>query len=582
MSDRPEVPEDYEPTIRIDRDEVEQDTSTRKVRPPQNDNSGATGLTGRFLTHLTGIFRRRGGTFEPVPLHTEHSKVSLENASTAAFPPLEEAYERAEEVGAGGQARLYRGVDLHLHRQVAVKSLREEQGKDPELRGKFVSEAMITAQLDHPAIVPVHSIHRDKDGNLHLAMKLIHGRPFQGYLTDLARHYEREGFSASEEQRSLNYRLEVFLSICDALEYAHNRNIMHCDLKPENIMIGEYHEAYLMDWGLARRINDPKFDPKAWESPSVITGTPRFLSPEAVNGEHCDQRADIYAMGLILYEVVTLQYGYPGDDHRELINRIRRGEMRPVTHRFGYPIPVDLRKIILKATAWDKEKRYQAVGDLSADVRKFIRGDEVSANPDGFFGRFARWGYRHRRFMLVATLIMVALGAVAVSFTLYKQVQSEKTEKVRSEFRNRRDHELGRLLSQAIGISRTFDRQIADLEHDLSGITTNALLLLNSDVRPPANEPIWSRAELSQGKVPPTMVMASGFGYEVDINHIVYHIAPGAKPTNPEERVRRLAMLRPVFLRALVESRQDSKLTDHNLPFLKQRILDLGAPLIAA
>ena len=149
MSDRPEVPEDFEPTIRIDRDKMEENTSTRKIAPPpQNGESGApTGLTGKFLTHLTGIFRRRGGTFEPVPLHTEHTSVSLDTAGTSAFPPLEDAYERTEEVGAGGQARLYRGIDLHLHRQVAVKSLREEQGKDPELRGKFVSEAMITAHL---------------------------------------------------------------------------------------------------------------------------------------------------------------------------------------------------------------------------------------------------------------------------------------------------------------------------------------------------------------------------------------------------------------------------------------------------
>ena len=585
MSDRPEVPpEDFEPTIRIDRAKEAADTSTRKVTPPPREDggTGSSGLTGRFLSHFTGMFKRRGGTFEPVPLDTERRSVSLDNVETSAFPPLEQAYERTEEVGAGGQARLYRGFDMHLHRQVAVKSLREEQGKDPELRGKFVSEAMITAQLDHPAIVPVHSIHRDKDGNLHLAMKLINGRPFQSYLSDLVRHYEREGFSASEEQRSLNYRLEVFLSICDALEYAHNRNIMHCDLKPENIMIGEYHEAYLMDWGLARCINDPNFDPKAWASPSVITGTPRFLSPEAVRGEHCDQRADIYALGLILYEVVTLQSGYPGNDHRETINRIRRGEMRPVTHRFGYPIPADLRKIILKAAAWDREKRYQTVGDFSADVRKFIRGEEVSANPDSFFGRFARWGYHHRRLMLITTLVMVALGAVAVSFSLYKQVRSEMTEKVRSEFRNERDRELGMLLDRTIGVSRTFDRKISNLEHDLTAITTNALLLLNADVKPPADDPIYSRADLSRGKVPPAMAMAPGFGYEIDMDHIVCQIAPGARPANAEDRVRRLAMLRPVFLRALIESRQDSTITEHNLPLLKQRILNSGAPLVDA
>ena len=573
--------DDYEPTIRIDRDKESTDTSTRKISTARQDSAGVTGFTGRFLAHFTGIFHRNEGTFEPVPLRTEHHKVSLENAGTAAFPPLEQAYERTEEVGAGGQARLYRGFDLHLHRQVAVKSLREEQGKNPELRGKFVSEAMITAQLDHPAIVPVHSIHRDKDGNLHLAMKLINGRPLQAYIADLVRHYDRDGFSAREEQRSLNYRLEIFLSVCDALEYAHNRNIMHCDLKPENIMIGEYHEAYLMDWGLARLINDPKFDPATWKAPSVITGTPRFLSPEALHGEYCDQRADIFAMGLVLYEIVTLEYGYLGKDHRETIDRIRRGDMRPVTHRYKYPIPVDLKKIILKATAWNKEKRYQSMGEFSSDLRRFIRGDEVSANPDRILGRLARIGYRHRRLMFITTLIMVAFGAVALSFTLYKQIRADMIEREHTEFRATRDHELGRLLAQAIGVSRTFDRQIANLEHDLSGITTNALLLLDSDVRAPGGDAIYSRADLSQGKVPPTMTMSRGFGYEVDLDNIVYHIAPGTKPVNFEERVRRLTMLRPLFLRTLVESRQEnSALTEHSVPFLKQRIINQGSPLI--
>ena len=593
MSDRPDAtPEDYEPTMRIDRTAEAEDTSTRKVTPPPKEGaSGVSGLTGRFIAHFTGMFRRHGGTFEPVQLNTEHRNVSLDTVETAAFPPLEPAYERTEEIGAGGQARLYRGFDLHLHRQVAVKSLREEQGKDPELRGKFVSEAMITAQLDHPAIVPVYSIHRDKDGNLHLAMKLINGRPFQSYLSDLTHHYERDGFSAFEEKRSLDYRLEVFLSVCDALEYAHNRNIMHCDLKPENIMIGEYHEAYLMDWGIARRINDPKFDPKQWESPSIITGTPRFLSPEAVRGEYCDQRADIYAMGLILYEAVTLQYGYTGSDHHETINRIRRGEMRPVTHRYKYPIPTDLRKIILKATAWDKEKRYQTMGDFSADLRHFIRGEEVSANPDSVFGRLARWGYRHRRLMLSLVLCAITLGAVGVAHSLYARVKAgrreamlaaerHKQEQARAEFRSRRDHEIGVLLDRTIGVSRTFDRRIANLEHDLTAIATDALLLLNSDVRPPADEPIWSRADLSRGKVPPTLSKAPGFGYEIDIDNIVYQIAPGAKPENTGERVRRLAMLRPIFLRALVESRQESTPDEHNLPLLKQHVINDGAPLV--
>ena len=582
MNKDPRQDDDFEPTIRIERGEdqapasTSEDTSTRKVGKPEAESA-----TGRFFRHITGIFRRRDGNFEPVMLKPETTKVSLEPSESEAFPELDTFYERSEEIGSGGQARLFRGFDRHLRRMAAVKSLREEHGRNKELREKFIAEAMITAQLDHPAIVPVYSIHRDKHNNLHLAMKLIHGRPFQSYLADLVRHYERDGFSAQEEHKSLDYRLEIFLSVCDALEYAHNRNIMHCDLKPENIMIGEYHEAYLMDWGLARRIDDPEYDPDSWQSPTYITGTPRFLSPEALKGEHCDQRADIYAMGLILYEVVTLQFAYDGEDHRDTINRIRRGEMRPVTHRFGYPIPVDLRKIILKAAAWDKEKRYQSMNEFSTDVRRFIRGEEVSANPDGLLGKLGRFGYRHRRLMFITTLIMVALGAVAVSFTLYDRVKAGMVEKVRAEFREERDHELMRLLAGTLNVGRTFDRRIAKIEHDLSAITSEALLLLNADVRVPADEPVYSLSGMYRGKVPPNMVMAPGFGHEVDIDHIFCHTAPGAKPANVDTRMRKLAMLRSVCLRAMIESRQDSKFSERNLPLLKQSVLNSGAPLIS-
>ena len=616
--------DDYEPTIRMPMPEPPSSTRTRRIPKPERPadetpedqpfEHSEKSAVGVFFEHLTGFFRRRGNTIEPVAHPEPPTEVSLDSTDAADFPPLEGNFERQEELGAGGQAQLFRGFDLHLRRQAAVKSLREEQCRVPELREKFISEAMITAQLDHPAIVPVYSIHRDKNNRLHLAMKLIHGQPLQKYLGDLVRHYDHDGFSASEEQKSLDYRLEVFLSICDALEYAHNRNIMHCDLKPENIMIGGYHEAYLMDWGLARRIDD--FDPATWEAPTVITGTPRFLSPEAVRGEHCDKSADIYAMGLILYELVTLQYAYPGNDHRETVNRIRRGEMRPVTHRYKYPIPVDLRKIILKAAAWDREKRYASIADFSDDLRKFIRGEAVSANPDSFFGKCVRWGYRHRRFMFSLVLVAITLAAVGVAYSLYAQIrttrreaalaelshkqeleakrreaelaeqrhqqqlEADRIEKERSEFRNQREHELGQLLDRAIGVSRTFDRQIAKLEHDLSAITSEALLLLNAEVRTNIDDPIYSHTELARGKVPETMTNAPGFGYEIDMDHTVYHIAPGAKPANVDERVRRLAMLRPAYMRAMIESRQDSTILKNNLSLLKQRVINFGAPLI--
>ena len=589
-----DVPGDFEPTLRMERPENTETTRTRRVRPPaapapaeeekpfEREEKSSVGV---FIEHLTGFFRRKGGSgeVEAVPEHETPSRVSLDRTDAGGFPPLEEAFERGEEIGAGGQARLYRGYDLHLRRQAAVKSLREEQGRRPELREKFVSEAMITAQLDHPAIVPVYSIHRDKDNNLHLAMKLVHGRPFQKYLAELVRHYDRDGFSPQEEQKSLDYRLEVFLTVCDALAYAHNRNIMHGDLKPENIMIGEYHEAYLMDWGLARRIDDPEFDPATWKAPTVISGTPRFLSPEAVRGEHCDKRADIYAMGLILYEIVTLQYGYSGGDHQKTLASIRRGEMRPVVHRYKYPIPVDLRKIILKAAAWDKEKRYRTMAEFSADLRHFIRGEEVSANPDGFFGRLARWGYRHRRLMLGLVLCAVTLGAVGVAYSLFERVKAGRREAMLAEQRHHQQETLSRALGYAMGASRSLDRQITKMENGLYSVTTEALLLLNAqDITVNGKPNIYSLTDLHDPKKrPESLVDSPGFGFVVDLAHPAYHISPGAAPKNVEDRMRRLMLLQPMLLRAIVESSNDSVLAEGNLRDLYDRALKQGVPLVS-
>jgi len=586
------APGDYEPTVRMARPENTATTRTRKIKAPEPPvekeaapfEHAEKSSVGVFLEHLTGMFRRKGSMIEPVPVHEPPADVSTQPTDAEDFPLLEEAFERGEELGAGGQARLFRGFDRHLLRRAAVKSLRDEQCLVPELREKFISEAMITAQLDHPAIVPVYSIHRDRENHLHLAMKLVNGRPFQKYLGDLVRHYDRDGFSAREEQRSLAYRLEVFLAVCDALEHAHNRNIMHCDLKPENIMIGESHEAYLMDWGLARRIEESDASGESWHAPTVITGTPRFLAPEALRGERCDRRADIYAMGLILYEITTLQYAYgsTGGDPHETVARIRRGEMRPVTHRYKYPIPVDLRKIILKAAAWDKNKRYNSMEEFSNDLRHFIRGEEVSANPDSSFGKLARWAYRHRRLVLVFVLTAVALGATGVAFSLYDRIQADRIAAEEAEYRHHRRRELSRLLGSALGASRSLDRQISKMEYELRAVATEAMLLLNAKLTMEDEPPIYSLVELHDTlKRPASVVDSPGFGFTVDMDHIAYHLSPGSAPKDYPDRVRRLTLLQPMLMRAVVESGNDAVLSEENMEKLRERALQRGVPLVS-
>ena len=216
-----------------------------------------------------------------------------------AGAPLDGVYRKGSCFARGGQAEIFKGEDINLRRPVAIKSLRDELLDRPEARAAFINEARITAQLDHPGIVPIYSINTDERSGLHLTMKIIRGTSLKARLNAICRDYEKNRIPAASESALLADRLEIVLKICEALQYAHSRNVMHCDLKPENIMLGEADEVYLMDWGLARLIEEPDFDPEKWHAPQQIAGTPRYLSPEAAAGLYCDHRADIYSLGLI-------------------------------------------------------------------------------------------------------------------------------------------------------------------------------------------------------------------------------------------------------------------------------------------
>ena len=524
----------------------------------------------KSVTHLSEIIKGKPRGIDSNDLQADPSaefRHKLENTG--------KRYKILKMIAEGGFGRIFLAKDLILGREVVIKSLKTEHLARPESIAKFISEAKLSAQLDHPAIVPLFSLDTDTADGLHLAMQLVNGITLKEFL-NRCRNKDAAGKNTPRRyERSLKIRLESFLKICDAIEYSHSRGIIHCDLKPENIMLGKNGEVYVMDWGIAC--------PDGTDRRDSLDGTPAYMAPEIFKNGIADPQTDVFALGMILNEIVTLRKPVSGADSKAIIEKILAGNFEPSTSvNPRVKIPKDLRAIIEKARAVDPEERYKSAKELAADIRHYLFNEEVSAYPDSLIRKFMRFLFRHWLLMFITTLSMVALGAIAISFTLYKQVKAEMIEQTRSEFRSKRDYELGQILGRVIGVSRTFDRQINNLEHDLTAISTNALVLLNVDVRPRTDEPIWSRTMLAQGKVPPGLSKARGFGYEIDLDNIVYHIAPGARPANAEERVRRLAMLRPVFLRALVESRQDHTLAEHNLRVLRQRLLDSGAPLIAA
>lgn len=292
----------------------------------------------------------------------------------------------------GGTATISVARDRSLNRLVAIKSLKMDAKNITELLDAFVTEAKITAQLDHPGIIPIHGISRDDNNGIHLVMKLVNGKTLREYLRNITLNYRIRGIHAFDETMQLRKRLEIFLRVCDTIVYAHHRGVIHRDLKPDNIMIGKYMEVFVMDWGLAKVIlpGENSFPPV-----EKISGTPRYFPPEVLRGEPLDFRSDIYTLGLILQEIVTLQYAIVGNSEKELIEHGLNATIEPVEHRFNWKIDRKLRCIIRKATAYKPEDRYQTAEALAEDIRRYMAGLPISVKAENLLDRFLRFVFEH-------------------------------------------------------------------------------------------------------------------------------------------------------------------------------------------
>lgn len=296
------------------QDQPENNASNRtvKVQPAGKTGNGQSTIrvSGAFSAH---IFNRKREIDDLLVSKKLSVYTSGDLESSPELPvkltELDIEYATLEKFAEGGQATISVARDKNLKRIVAVKSLKKNLMNQDNVEESFITEAKVTAQLDHPAIIPIYGLNNDSDDGIHLVMKLVNGKTLREYLRNVILNYRMKGIRSFDEEAALGKRLEIFLHVCDAIAYAHHRNIMHRDLKPENIMLGEYMEVYVMDWGIARKIRTPENSPPL---PHDVSGTPRYFSPEALCGEQCDERSDIFTLGLILQEIVTLQFAVRG------------------------------------------------------------------------------------------------------------------------------------------------------------------------------------------------------------------------------------------------------------------------------
>ena len=316
---------------------------------------------------------------------------------TLDAPDAGERYEVLGEIGRGGMGTVYRAMDHQLGREVALKAIAFHA--DAGITERLSREARVLAQLEHPGIVAVHDVGTLADGRPFYVMRLVRG-------TNLAQH------AAGRGRGEL---LRLFLQVCDAVAFAHARGVIHRDLTPRNVMIGEFGEVLVVDWGVARVLGARDPDAGIGHEPSpvaagrasgdalaagpqrtgdgVIVGTPGYMPPEAAAGgaRDVDERGDVFGLGAILRDLLAAS---------------------------GAPAPRPLAAIVARATALLPEDRYASAAALAADVRRWFDAEPVQAYRENALERAARFYGRNRPLIL----LLLAYAVVRVTILLWRGV----------------------------------------------------------------------------------------------------------------------------------------------------------------
>jgi serine/threonine-protein kinase len=292
-------------------------------------------------------------------------------------------YQSQKKLVAGGMGAILEVRDQDLLRTVVKKVVLPQLKGDRETLRRFVIEARITGLLEHPNIIPVHELGFDEETGLYFTMKLARGETLLEILDKLRR--EEPAYVARYTSFAL---LNIFRKICDAVAFAHANSIIHQDIKPMNVIVGEHGEVLLMDWGLAKYVGDPAAEKDPARRLAVeelvrgtkgqrgaVTGTLSYLSPEQCAGRGVDRQSDVFLLGATLYHLFTLEPPYTGKTVAEIFAKAQAGDLIPPEIRtLGRQIPEDVCRIIRKAMARRKSDRYPTVEALIQDVDDLIAG----------------------------------------------------------------------------------------------------------------------------------------------------------------------------------------------------------------
>ncbi|MDA0840808.1 MAG: protein kinase, partial [Planctomycetota bacterium] len=408
--------------------------------------------------------------------------------------PAHQRYRSRHEIAKGGMGVVNLCIDESINRPVAMKVMRERLSNSKEGRVRFLEEAQITGQLEHPNIVPIHELGQDAEGNLYFTMKLVKGKSLGEILKEMKAVESGPALQSGSELshilagHSLTELLKVFLKVCDGIAFAHSKGVIHRDLKPDNIMVGDFGEVLVMDWGLAkvlgpdrisqtpsRRLEEikesevsdeeagrladtvsasgignpaslPQTDTASIEyrvssirsdsdiartMGGAVQGTPQYMPPEQAEGdiEKIDHRSDLYSLGAILYELLTLKRSVQGKTVHEVLLKVTEGKiLAPHKRAPERHIPKELSAICVKAMQKHRHRRYQSAKEVASDINLYLEGRAVSAKEDTFWETLVKLFKRNRG-------VSIAVGAASIIFSIglvlaFTKITKEKNQAV--------------------------------------------------------------------------------------------------------------------------------------------------------